>query len=241
MMSRSFRVALIGDYNPEVTAHRAIPKALELAAASLHRNVEPVWCHTAQLSDVPKQLSAFDAVWCVPASPYANMDAALAAIRHARENNIPYLGTCGGFQHAIIEYARNVRGIAAADHAESNPNATVPLISPLTCSLVEASEELIVAKNSAMHRAYGALTITESYRCSYGLNPDFAHALFDTNLVPVAHDSSGQVRAVELPANGFFVATLFQPERCALKGEVPPLVRTFVEAIAQADRATAHC
>jgi CTP synthase (UTP-ammonia lyase) len=230
-MSRCFRVALIGDHNPEVTAHRAIPIALELAATALECSVEPVWHHTARLTDIPRQLANFHGFWCVPASPYVNMEAALAAIRYARENDIPFLGTCGGFQHALIEYARNVRGLTAADHAETNPDAAVALITPLSCSLVEASEDLIVAEDSIPHRAYGTRTITESYRCNYGLNPAFADALLDTKITPVIHDATGQIRGFELRSHRFFVGTLFQPERRALTGAIPPLARAFVEAI----------
>src|SRR5204862_344720 len=83
-----------------------------------------------------ERLSPFDAIWCVPNSPYASMEGALCAIRFARESGRPFLGTCGGFQHTIIEYARNVLGFHEADHAESNPAAALPLISRLACFLL---------------------------------------------------------------------------------------------------------
>ncbi len=63
------------------------------------------------------------------------MDGALLAIRYAREQKRPFLGTCGGFQHAIIEYARNVLGWADADPAETAPDAARPVIAPLQCAL----------------------------------------------------------------------------------------------------------
>ena len=66
------------------------------------------------------------------------MDGALRAIRFARETPRPFLGTCGGFQHALIEYARSVLGWADADHAESAPGAGRAVVSPLSCALVEA-------------------------------------------------------------------------------------------------------
>jgi CTP synthase (UTP-ammonia lyase) len=113
-MAIHLRVALIGDYDPSVIAHQAIPEALRLSADSGH-SVEGVWIHTGSISNAKFQLGDFDGVWCVPASPYANMDGALEAIRFARESRRPFLGTCGGFQHALIEYARNVCNIRAAD------------------------------------------------------------------------------------------------------------------------------
>jgi CTP synthase (UTP-ammonia lyase) len=221
-----FRVALIGDFNPSVIAHQAIPEALKLSADKNHL-VEGVWVHTKSIANAEVQLRDFDGIWCVPDSPYANMDGALEAIRFARESGRPFLGTCGGFQHALLEYARNVCNLRTADHAETNPSASVLLISPLACPLVERSEE-IELHDGLVRRAYGVSRITEAYHCSYGLNRQYEDVLFSSHLRPTAHDLSGEVRAVELSSHPFFVATLFQHERRALRSEVPPLVKAFV-------------
>lgn len=133
------RVGLIGDYNPNVRAHLAIPKALGFAGATTGYKSEVTWVGTAAIGgDVKGQLREFDALWCVPASPYAYMEAALSAIRFARESGRPFLGTCGGFQHPLVEYARSVLSLAGADHAESNPAAELALVTPLKCSPVGA-------------------------------------------------------------------------------------------------------
>jgi CTP synthase (UTP-ammonia lyase) len=228
-MATQFRVALIGDYNPSVIAHQAIPEALRLSADTGH-SAEGVWIHTGSISDAKVQLGDFDGVWCVPASPYASMEGALEAIRFARESGRPFLGTCGGFQHALIEYARNVCNLRTADHSETNPHASVLLISPLTCPLVEQSEE-IELHGGLVQKAYGVSRITESYHCSYGLNREYEAALFTNGLTSTAHNLSGEVRAVELSEHPFFVATLFQHERRALCGETPPLVKAFVTSL----------
>ncbi|MEO8657530.1 MAG: CTP synthase [Bryobacteraceae bacterium] len=218
---RKFRAALVGDFDPTVVAHRAIPEALRMA------NAEYEWIHTTTLREPPGRLAGFDGIWCVPASPYADMQGALDAIRFAREQNVPFLGTCGGFQHALIEYARNVLGISGADHAESNPEAADLIIAPLACSLVEESEEITLAEGTLIRNAYGQERVTEGYHCRYGVNPNFAERLFSGFMRTTAWDASGQVRAAELVAHQFFVLTLFQPERRALRGELPPLVRAF--------------
>src|SRR5436190_8007090 len=135
-MNRSTAIALVGDYCSTVVAHRVIPKALELAAQSVGCDVAPQWIGTSELEhDGDKLLLSFDSVWLVPNSPYASMDGALNAIRFARENRIPFLGTCGGFQHTLIEYARNVLRIQDAEHEESNPTASLLVVSRLSCSL----------------------------------------------------------------------------------------------------------
>ncbi len=218
------RIALIGDYNESVTAHRAIASALRLAGEALGLAAEGVWLHTAQLRDPEQQLREFDGAWCVPASPYVNPAGALAAIRYAREQRVPFLGSCGGFQHAVIEYARNVAGIQAADHAENDPTGKALVITPLACPLVERSEEVRLAGCGILRKAYGLERITEGYRCSYGINPAYEQQLFCSKLKP-------EVRAFELQDHPFFVGTLFQSERRALKGEAPPLVLAFLNAI----------
>jgi CTP synthase (UTP-ammonia lyase) len=117
------RIALIGDYDASVKAHQAIPRALALGAGD-DIDCEWEWLHTTTLARDPKdQLADFDGVWCVPASPYANTRGALSAIRFARESGRAFLGTCGGFQHAVMEYAEAVWGVAAA-HAETDVDAS---------------------------------------------------------------------------------------------------------------------
>ncbi len=168
----------------------------------------------------------------MPASPYANTLGAMDAIRCAREQHRPFLGTCGGFQHALLEYARNVGGMREAEHAETDPGAAVALIAPLACSLVEQSDEILLSDSGRIRAVYGSPRITEGYHCSYGLNREYEARLFGENLRATARDSNGEVRGVELEGHPYYVAVLFQPERRALRGEVPPLVAAFVAAMA---------
>ena len=228
-MRRSVMIGLIGDYSQSVPAHQAIPLALQRAARALHIEVGLEWVPTEEVTSVSR-ISRFDGLWCVPASPYRSMDGALFAIRYARENLVPFLGTCGGFQHAVVEYARNVLGWADAEHAETAPDAARAVISPLECALVEATGSVRLFSGTRIASAYGVSETTEGYRCRYGLNPDFQAALVAGPLRAAADDETGEVRAVELDGHPFFVATLFQPERAALKGESAPLVAAFVQA-----------
>lgn len=232
------RILLVGDESKEVLAHQAIPKALALAAQKLLVDVAPEWLPTEQIMSANKVATKNpNAIWCVPGSPYRNMDGALTAIRFARENKIPFLGTCGGFQHAVIEIARDLLNIRDADHMESNPSATMPLISKLACSLINQSERIRIKPNTALRRIYGADEITEAYQCSYGLNPELKHLLRDANLEFSAHSvGDDAVRAIELTNHPFFIATLFQPERSAATGKPHPLVSAFVEAASMANK-----
>ncbi len=225
------RVALIGDYDQTVTAHQAIPRALAAAGAALDAAVTWDWIGTRAVETEPAgQLSSYDAVWCVPASPYASMEGALRAIRFAREAPRPFLGTCGGCQHAILEYARNALGITEADHRESNPSASLPLISELACALLEKSGLVLLAEGSKIAEICGTREIEETYHCSYGLNPRFAHLLSQADLRISGRDELGEARVFEHTTHPFFVCTLFQPERAALTGKNHPLMRAFLAA-----------
>ena len=248
-------IGLIGDYNSEVVARQAIPRALELAAFSLRRTMggksseemgttwksslpgEVVsgprweWVATESIAKEPQgRLKEFQGLWCVPASPYVSTEGALAAIRFAREQGIPFLGTCGGFQHALLEYARNVLGIKDAEHAETAPEAVAPVVSLLACSLVEKQERIFLLEGSRARQIYGRAEITEGYRCRFGLNREFEPKFDDGKLKFSGRDAAGEVRVMELAEHPFFFGTLFQPERSALKGETHPLIRAFVSS-----------
>lgn len=230
------RIGLIGDHDPAVTAHRAIPLALERAAAATGLRIEPQWLHTSALASDPNAAKACDGLWCVPATPYASGWAAIAAIRHARENGVPFLGTCGGYQHALLEYARNVLGLVQAAHGEDHPEATLVLIGRLACEMVEATGRIRLVPGSRLAAICGTLELEEGYHCRFGL--DRRHrARFDGGpLRIVGDDPAGEPRAFELDGHPFFFGTAFQPERSALAGRDHPLIVAFVRACAEARR-----
>jgi CTP synthase (UTP-ammonia lyase) len=223
-------IALVGDQSPSVPAHRAIPHALRLAGDTYEGTVVWRWVDTDMIEDARRDLSVFDGVWVVPGSPYRNMSGALDAVRFARETNCPFLGTCGGFQHAVLEYARNVAQLHAADHAETAPEAEVPVITALACELVETSAEVVFTPESRLHAIFGGEPTQAEYRCRFGVNPDFRTTLEAAGLVFSGMDAAGQIRALELPQHPFFAATLFQPERGAMREERNPLIAAFVAA-----------
>ena len=224
----TLRIALVGDYNPDVIAHQAIPLSIDDAAAVLDLTADYDWIATTELTS-PEDLVGYDAIWLVPASPYKNVDGAFIAARFARENSIPFLGTCGGFQHAMIEYARNVLGWSDAAHAETDTDGRM-VIAPLTCSLVEKTDTIELRANTIIAKAYGREEIEEGYHCNYGVSPEFTKELESGYMHVTGWDEQGEIRAVELVTHPFFVATLFQHERGALAGRPVPLVQAMLHA-----------
>src|SRR4051794_4866267 len=109
------RLVLIGDCSPNVTAHLAIPAALR----ACQFDGRSKWLETTELARA--RLQDYAGIWVVPGSPYRQPRAVINAIRFAREHGVPFLGTCGGYQHAIMEVAEAVWGVGRAAHAEEEP------------------------------------------------------------------------------------------------------------------------
>lgn len=226
------KLALVGDFNPQIIAHAAIPRALELACAATGSKVEWVWIGTEKIDDAARALAGCSGIWVVPASPYKSMDGALAAIRHARELGLPFLGTCGGFQHALIEFARNVAGLPGAGHAEIDAAGAELVVTPLSCALVEKSDDITFTPGARLGAIFGGRAAHEGYHCSYGVNPAYRRQLEAAGLRFTGFDASGDIRAAELPSHPFFIGTLFQPERSGLRGVAHPLIEALVRAVA---------
>ena len=195
---------------------------MALAGACAELGVEGSWDWIATDAIPDEAFETFrpyGGIWCVPGSPYANANGALAAIRFARVSGRPFLGTCGGFQHALLEYAANVWNVGSPAHAESDPLASDPVIAPLECALIGVSDDLDLAPGSRLRHIYGRDRITEQYHCAYGLSPRYAARLNTGPLRVAARNPAGDVRAIELEGHPFFIAALFQPERRALQGQ----------------------
>ena len=221
-MHSGIRIALVGDFSEQQKAHQAIPRAL---AAATEASAEGVWVPTDSIGN-GNSLSEFDGIWCVPGMPHRSAEGALRAIRRARESRTPFLGTSAGFQYALIEHARNVLGMADADHQKTNPKAATPLISPLGCALAGVKARVRLTAGSAIRRAYGKPELLVEYHCSFGLNSRYRRLLESSSLHMTAVDDQDEIRAVELDGHPFFAATLFQPEM-----ESPSaLVNAFVAA-----------
>lgn len=225
------RIAIVGDRSDAVVAHRAIELSLGFARSSLDAVFDWGWVPTRDVDPSLGALKNFSAVWLVPGSPYESMAGALAAVQWARQSGRPFLGTCGGFQHALIEIARNLGGVVDADHEESNPGAANRVITRLSCSLAGATGRIIFEPGSLLERAYGAPSAVEAYQCNYGPDQGMRSLLEAQGLRFTAFDAEGNLRGAELVSHPFFAGVLFQPERAALRGEMAPLVREFARAV----------
>jgi CTP synthase (UTP-ammonia lyase) len=221
-------IALIGEHDPANPTHVATDAALQHSRDRLGVDLSSAWVGTASLTD-----ALFDhcaGIIIAPGSPYADLAKTLAAIRFAREHDVPCLGTCGGFQHMVIEYARNVLGVPDAQHAEVDPNASTLFITPLSCSLRGRSMSLQLAPDSQVANHYASTSVVEQYYCNFGVDPARVSQLKSGPMRISGSDSEGEVRVLELPGHPFFIGTLFVPQARSTQDQPHPLITAFVRA-----------
>lgn len=227
----AIRIGVIGDFDPERRSHRATDESLKHAGATLDADVSVAWLPTQDLErDTAAKLEIFDALWCAPGSPYESFEGALEAIRFARERDRPFIGTCGGFQHVVLEYARNVLGFEEAQHAEYDPHASQLFITPLSCSLAGKKMRVEIQPGSRAFDLYVREEVEEQFYCNFGLNPAYMTDIENGGLKITGSEQDGEARIVELPSHRFFLATLFVPQISSNPDEPHPLITGFLKA-----------
>ena len=168
------------------------------------------------------------------------MEGKIEAIRHARENKVPFLGICLGMQLAVVEFARNVCGLAGAHSAELDPQTPHPVIDLMPDQVgVTAkggtmrlgSYPCRLKEGSLAAAVYGAQEISERHRHRYEFNNDYREALAKEGLVLSGLSPDEQlVEIIELPGHPWFTACQFHPELRSRPNRAHPLFREFVAA-----------
>jgi CTP synthase (UTP-ammonia lyase) len=245
-VSDATRIGILGDFNSEFRSHPATNDAIQHAAHKLGITVESEWIPTPSLvtPEAEKILESFDGLWAAPGSPYKSFDGMLKGIEFARRRDWPFLGTCGGFQYAFLEFSRNVHGIADADTAENNSGSKNIIIYPVACAvpnrkgdapkLSGAIPEIRLRPGSYLQSFYGKgkETATEEFFCNFEVNPEFEWCAMEAGFPVVARGPQGETRAIESPTHRFFLATLFQPQLSSTAKKPHPVVLAFVQAAA---------
>ena len=220
----STSIAVVGDRDTSLLTHRE----LDAAIARLPTWAEARWVGTDRL---PLELDDVDGVWLAPGTPYRDDDAVFALLRDVREGGIPFLGTCGGFQYSLVEFARNVAGVPDAAHAELDPDAVEPVVGMLGCSLVAARRTVTCVPGTRLAAISGTDPFLAFHWCNFGLSASWIASLERAGLVVAAHAEDAGVEGIELPSHPFFVATLFQPQVGAANGgPLHPLIGAFCAA-----------
>ena len=223
------KIAILGDFNPIYHTHHALNESTKQIQKQFPQEIHFDWIGTDVFNFKTAFNNLYSGLWIAPGSPYKDMKNVLETITFARKNNIPTLGNCGGFQHMIIEFARNICGITHADHEETNLTSPDLLITKLSCSLIEQEEELSIDTNSILFDIINKNKIRGKYFCSYELNNKYNEVLKENGLSLTALSADGHVRAFELKTHPFFIGTLFQPALTSTINEPNPIIVKFVK------------
>lgn len=232
-MCITVRIGIIGDYDGR-PSHIATQEALKHSAERLKTGLEYEWLPTEAFENgVKKELDSFDGLWCAPGSPYKSMNGAINAIGFARINDYPFLGTCGGFQHAVIEFGRNVLAIKELQDDGFDPYEPNGFITALSCSLIGQTRHIGIDRNSYVYKVYGRTETEEKYNCSFGVNKDFQALLDHNGFKVIGIDENGEARILSLEKNRFFIGTLFQPQLSSACETPHPLITEYLKAARQ--------
>jgi hypothetical protein len=193
------RIAILGDYDPALHTHWPMLSSIE----------DAFWVSTRDVDEA--LLDGVDGLWLAPGSPYADFARVIAAIRYARQRRLPFLGTCGGFQHTLIEFARHVVGWPDADSVEHGATAH-PVIVPAGCRL-EGAHSVTIRPGTRLAAICGAGEVEETFFCGYQADSRLEQAFEAAGLRINAHATGdGAPRGCELAEHPFFLATAFQPQ-----------------------------
>ncbi|MEO9174343.1 MAG: gamma-glutamyl-gamma-aminobutyrate hydrolase family protein [Gaiellales bacterium] len=215
-------IAALGDRDSRHLTHREIDAAITLVP----EGAEIRWLPTDGAS-----LEGFDGVWVLPGTPYRDDAAVLDAIRFAREQGMPILGSCGGFQYMAVEFARNVAGIADAAHEETEPDADDLVVARLGCSLIGEQRTVTTVPGTRLAAICGCDPFVGFHWCSFGLAAGSVERLTAAGLVVGARADDAGVEGFELPGHPFYLATLFQPQvGSSTSTTLHPLLTALIEA-----------
>jgi len=235
-VSDAVRIGILGDFNadfPLAPCHSGFPAT---RARKLHMKVESEWLPTPSLTaeTAEKTLEKFDGLWAAPGSPYKSFDGMLKGIEFARRRDWPFLGTCGGFQYAFIEFARNVLNIQTRTARRTIPaqRTSSSIRWPAPCPAARATPPKLSGRSrsspapgSYLQSFYEKDKTDRDPRNSSAtseVNPEFEWPLWKRDSPVVARGAQGEVRAIESRRTRFFLATLFQPQLSSTEKEADP-------------------
>ena len=225
------RIAILGDFNPVYETHHKLNESTRDLQEYLQKKIQFDWISTDIFnSPIVFEKQNYSGLWIAPGSPYKDMQNVLNTIKYVRENNIPTFGNCGGFQHMLIEFAKNVCHIENADHEETNPESSENLIKRLACSLKGTEETLeIIEEESILFETYKEKEMIGRYWCSYGLNSKYHEILESRGMKFTSVSEDGHYRSFEITGHPFFVGTLFQPALTSTRKDSNPMIIEFIK------------
>lgn len=230
---RSVRIGLTGKYASVRDAYASIDKAVEHCATHLDCDVELDWIESTEVTDdnVAGKLARCDAVIVPGGFGGRGVEGKIACVKHCRLNRLPFLGICLGFQVAVIEFARNVIGLAEANSTEFDPDCPQPVISELPeqkrieqlgGSMRLGGQQVLIQPGTLAWQLFGREQVRQRFRHRYEVDPLYIERLEAGGMVfSGRHPEHPIMQILELPgsddprpgiAHPFFIAAQFHPE-----------------------------
>ncbi|MCX6777383.1 MAG: CTP synthase (glutamine hydrolyzing) [Candidatus Micrarchaeota archaeon] len=239
---KKITVGITGKYTRVKDSYISISEALVHAGASNNCDVEIRWIETSEIEDKGdlSELKGCDGIIVPGGFGARGTEGKIRCIQHAREKKIPYLGLCFGMQLAVVEWARNVKGLKGANSTEIDPKTPHPVIDllPEQMKITEkgatmrlGGHDIEVKDGSKAHAVYGKKIIRERFRHRYEVNPEYISKLEGEGLVFSGKAPGREIMQImELTNHPFFMASQFHPEFTSKLEEPNPLFREFVKA-----------
>jgi CTP synthase len=236
------KIALVGKYVELQDAYKSILEALVHSGVSNECVVEVISLHSEEMDDsnAQEQLQNVQGIIVAPGFGRRGLGGKIAAIKYARENNVPFFGICLGMQCSVIEFGRNVLGFEDANSSEMDSKTSHAVIDMMeeqkaitnlggtmrlgayTCHLKEGS---------LAHQIYGRTEISERHRHRYEFNNQFLSQYEEAGMIATGtNPASGLVEIVEIPTHPFFIGVQFHPEYKSTVANPHPIFVHFVKA-----------
>ena len=235
-------IGLVGKYVELQDAYKSINESLFQAATYNDRKLDLRYIHSEKLNDdnADELLSPLDGVIIAPGFGQRGIEGKFSALKWAREHDIPTLGICLGMQCMVIEFARDVLGMADANSTEMNPSTTHNVIdlmeeqksiSNMGGTMRLGAYECKLRPDSLASKAYGQTLISERHRHRFEFNDDYRKGFEEAGMACVGENPhTGLVEVVEIPGKRWFLGTQYHPEYSSTVLNPNPLFLSFVSA-----------
>lgn len=239
--SHKVEIGVVGKYIELQDAYKSVYESITHAGIANDCAVRIIRLDAEEIEKDPKKyLASLNGILIPGGFGDRGTEGKIAAAKFARENDIPFFGLCLGMQIAVIEYARNVTGLADANSTEFNPKTPYPVI-----DIMEDQKDLTtmggnmrlgacpckLVQDSNSYQAYGKELVMERHRHRYEFNNDFRKQLEDSGLrVTGVNPERDLVEIVEIPAHPWYVAVQFHPEFKSKPNAAHPLFANFIAA-----------
>ena len=235
-------IGLIGKYVELQDSYKSILESFVHAGAANEVEVKVVPIHSSHLEekDMQEKIANLDGVLVAPGFGERGIEGKINAVKYVREHQIPFFGICLGMQMAVIEYARNVLQLPAANSVEMDADTPHPVI-----SLMDDQHNIIqkggtmrlgawtcaIEKDTLLHKVYQKTSIEERHRHRYEFN-DAYYEQYQTNgmIASGVNPETKLVEAIELPTHPWFVGVQYHPEYSSTVANPHPLFVGFVNA-----------